>query len=688
MGAGSAVELMADEEGLRGSWYEATLSEDLCDLDAPLFGTFALAEQPTRALQIRPKPVPEIPANEWTKLAKVGSKLELNFNDGWWEVTLVDQQAEVFNVVAPRYNVRHSVPASRLRPAMTYDFRLGQWFVAMSETRVLLSDWREHLSSSSLSQAPVPDPATDADPTTTDEKKQPAAPPPHSGLTKPTGAKKTDSGLVSVAVIVESKNLELKFGTAIEVKVCEDAGHVQWRCAEVLRRPGASKEIFVQYMGVDEDDVRREVVGMGTVRPAPPSAVDEWPLEKGVEAEYFDSGVWSPVSIESVSSATVTFKQNISLGGEGDVVQRSHVSFLRPRFTWHGWEEGWTYHRVGGDGDPPIVIKSCVPVFAHELSYPGAPRGETRASKRKRLSVGLDLNPGGRACPVDVGAILEVEVADPEEEGGAVAWKPAKVTKIIKESGNFVARVNGEADFLEEYSAADEGREWRRPVNAEAAAKAYAAAVAVAQKVVAAERNAAKAAKAAAAATKRPRDEATKGGGGRAAPKLTASGRKPGAPPPSLSSFVYSFGMNVEVAGAEEGFIGSWYSGEVMAVKEKLLIQYDSLFTTSGKPQSEWLDKSRLRPCPPDPAPGFLSGSRSGRQLELRHDDGWWQVEVSSVPKGDSLTESSEVYVRGEQWGKEPILVSAGNLRPGWLWSGGKWGERPSGHKVGRGGKK
>eukprot|EP00966_Prymnesium_polylepis_P008619 198858-Prymnesium_polylepis.2 len=58
---------------------------------------------------------------------------------------------------------------------------------------------------------------------------------------------------------------------------------------------------------------------------------------------------------------------------------------------------------------------------------------------------------------VALGAIIEVEVA----EHGSVAWMPSKVQQLLV-AGRFVACVNGDPGFLEEFGPEDEKREWRR----------------------------------------------------------------------------------------------------------------------------------------------------------------------------------------------------------------------------------
>ncbi|KAL1520435.1 hypothetical protein AB1Y20_022018 [Prymnesium parvum] len=58
-----------------------------------------------------------------------------------------------------------------------------------------------------------------------------------------------------------------------------------------------------------------------------------------------------------------------------------------------------------------------------------------------------------------VDALIEVEVAAAD---GSVCWKPSRVTSTL-DGGRFVACVNGEPDFLEQFGAEEEGTEWRWP---------------------------------------------------------------------------------------------------------------------------------------------------------------------------------------------------------------------------------
>jgi hypothetical protein len=79
----------------------------------------------------------------------------------------------------------------------------------------------------------------------------------------------------------------------------------------------------------------------------------------------------------------------------------------------------------------------------------------------------------GGVAPLGEGSLVEVEV---EEPSGAIVWQPARVLATL-DGGGFRACINGDVDFIEAFTAADEGVEWRRvPAEGEAAAAAAIAA--------------------------------------------------------------------------------------------------------------------------------------------------------------------------------------------------------------------
>ena len=162
-----------------------------------------------------------------------------------------------------------------------------------------------------------------------------------------------------------------------------------------------------------------------------------------------------------------------------------------------------------------------------------------------------------------------------------------------------------------------------------------------------------------------------------AAARVTAQGRAP-MPPPEASegggSHEFKFGDEVEVAGAEAGYEGSWYLAEVVDAKDSaaVLVQYEALYQDDGStPLTERIKASRLRPTPPPPAADWLGALAGGAACELRHEDGWWEVEYVSATSGGAHLVYSKAWQR-------KVSAQHANLRPGWKWTArsGKWGTR------------
>eukprot|EP00967_Tisochrysis_lutea_P027821 scaffold32325_cov26-Tisochrysis_lutea.AAC.3 len=346
---------------------------------------------------------------------------------------------------------------------------------------------------------------------------------------------------------------------------------------------------------------------------------------------------------------------------------RAPLTHIRPRFIWRSPTRGWAYAQGGAQMELPMTDV----IMAHQRPLPSQPQrgGEKRAAAanarvRSKASGGRGggRGRGGRGskgrvvsnvsqpampCPVAVGEILEVEVAE-EDSSEEVSWKPSEVREALT-SGRFIACVNGDEDFLEEYGPEDEGREWRRLADQKAGKVAYAAAYKIAQQKAEAAR-AAELAEAEEAARQQVEKEAlaasqatiaTPSGAERSreapsdesdAPqpkkrKVTSSGAAPRPPPGVVVQHKFGFGMAVEVAGDDEGFEHSWYSAEVLKVAAKLLVRYDSLFEEdSRRPLTESIEPARLRPVPPKPHSNWLNGAKPGFAMELKHDDGWWEV--------------------------------------------------------------
>lgn len=300
------------------------------------------------------------------------------------------------------------------------------------------------------------------------------------------------------------------------------------------------------------------------------------------------------------------------------------------------------------------------------------------------------------------GDLLEVEVAETEEQGGGVAWKPSMVREVLANQ-RFVACVNGEEDFLEEYGMEDEGKEWRKVAVADTPrmAKAYEAAVKKAKEAVRllqerelAEANAAAAGggetvkEKVAAARKRKKAEEE-------APskKEKEKEREREKEKESKSAYKFGFGMEVEVRGADKHYMGSWYLAEVLSAKEAggCLVQYDALFESAAAtgalaPAQEQLPAEQLRPKPPEPTAGWDTELEPGTPLELRHADGWWDV----VYVAKQVGADDKLLVRATHWGQSLHLVDRADLRPAWRWAAqmNEWSVKAVDGRAKGGGKK
>ena len=172
-----------------------------------------------------------------------------------------------------------------------------------------------------------------------------------------------------------------------------------------------------------------------------------------VEVQEEDgSNIWRPARVVACDAAASTFRACIN--GDGDFIEEYAPA-----------DEGSEWRIPLPDARPWLEA------LYEEGERLFAGRGAARVPSRS------NSKPEVEEAAISVGSFLEVDVAG---EDGSTSWKPAYLTALI-DGGRFVARVNGEADFEEEYGPEDEGTEWRRPANtAERVriAKAYATAAA------------------------------------------------------------------------------------------------------------------------------------------------------------------------------------------------------------------
>jgi len=149
---GTTVEIAGVEDGFFGSWYTARVLETReargagklrVRYDAFREDDGSTWEDWVELEHVRPLPPRHKP--QFVTELDASAPLELLFKEGWWEV-LYDGRAGGGRhaVVAPQYNVHHTVPASQLRPA---------WRWAAAERT-----WDVRLDSNDAPAAPAPKP--------------------------------------------------------------------------------------------------------------------------------------------------------------------------------------------------------------------------------------------------------------------------------------------------------------------------------------------------------------------------------------------------------------------------------------------------------------------------------------------------------------------------------------------------
>ena len=72
---------------------------------------------------------PDHPSRDFLGKLKKGSALEINIEEGWWEVELVSREGANFLVESKRYKVQHVVQIDKLRPAWKWDEKARTWGV-------------------------------------------------------------------------------------------------------------------------------------------------------------------------------------------------------------------------------------------------------------------------------------------------------------------------------------------------------------------------------------------------------------------------------------------------------------------------------------------------------------------------------------------------------------------------------
>lgn len=159
---------------------------------------------------------------------------------------------------------------------------------------------------------------------------------------------------------------------------------------------------------------------------------------------------WWKVVLESRSQNSVVVRSP-SYGSR----HRAPLTHIRPRFAWTSPNRGWAYAQGQAQMELPVTDV----LMAHQRPLPSHPQrgGEKRAAAataRVRSKAGGGRGGrgrGGRAakgrggaalpaapCPVLVGEILEVEVAEDEDQPEKVSWAPSEVRLFSRSLPSFL----------------------------------------------------------------------------------------------------------------------------------------------------------------------------------------------------------------------------------------------------------
>ncbi|EXB53015.1 hypothetical protein L484_018899 [Morus notabilis] len=131
---------------------------------------------------------------------------------------------------------------------------------------------------------------------------------------------------------------------------------------------------------------------------------------------------------------------------------------------------------------------------------------------------------------------------------------------------------------------------------------------------------------------------------------------------------IFRPGSAVEISSDEPGFQGSFYLGTVISLcsSDSYLVEYKTLVTESSRPLREEVGLFQVRPPPPSPSPGARWIFGMGDEVDVYHNDGWWEAVVTA----DLGNGRFEVFFRSY---KEQMEFSKENMRLHRDWIGGGW---------------
>jgi len=134
LNVGDSVEVSSTREGEEDSWYPARLvsmRSGMANVEHAVLeddeGEYLVERLPLSQL----RPLPPEPPDGWEACVKPGALLELSHLDGWWDVEVLKpaKASGKWQVLAHKYDARHTVGVERLRPGWVWQPGHGAWAI-------------------------------------------------------------------------------------------------------------------------------------------------------------------------------------------------------------------------------------------------------------------------------------------------------------------------------------------------------------------------------------------------------------------------------------------------------------------------------------------------------------------------------------------------------------------------------
>jgi len=361
---GGGVEVTSFEDGLRGSWYKATVVAAAAECGTirvryAVNGVSGPEEEEVNTNRLRPLP-PQIATAEIKSLLGKDDELELFFSQGWWDVVVLEVKKATYLVVAPEYDKKHTVAPKALRPRWSFDVESRAsdsasegWSLSVGGQSYTLAEWRQKAAAAAeesrvaaeVAAAEAAEASAALQPLTAEAVAEAAA-----AAERETAEEVAEEEALDAAALA-SRVAHFCWGMAVEVRPTEEGYAGAWCAAEVLKAVPETNELLISMVDEDGDTgAGRETARVARCRPAPPrldeAASAAWleSLVAGESLEFWYDNAWWKAEVENrAGNAGAITVKSPSYGSR----HRAPLTHLRPRFTWVSPAEGWSYAQGG-----------------------------------------------------------------------------------------------------------------------------------------------------------------------------------------------------------------------------------------------------------------------------------------------------------------------------------------------------